>query len=373
MLFTYTYINHEVEKYQRYLDFIFFEVWCKAKGDFSSKKLRGFNELKLIYERLHNEDSKGAYFFNSHVEMIFQEFKTLDKKDIRKLKKWYRRNNNIGGVCYNKVFSPISYKRLKEEYPKLSELFKSFYGKLYGNKSPFNLVAFGNFKNIIKSHYNDFMEINDEEICPFCGIKDIKGKNHKKREAYDHYFPKSKFPFNSVNFKNLVPMCNDCNSSYKLERELHLEIKGKGKKETIKRRKVFYPYSDKNWNINLNIELNSLDISKLKANQFSLKIQTNDEHSHKEHLAGWKETFGIEERFKANVLRKKRGAKKWVYKIENELLNFQKLTKDMSATAYDHCQYMINEANSDPLDNGNFIKSAFLEECHKKEIFKKLD
>lgn len=366
MLFTYKYINHEVEKFQKYLDFLFFEVWCKAKGDFDSKKLRGFKELQLIYEKLHYEDTKGAHFFNSHIELIFKEFKKLNKKDIKQLKKWYIANNNINRICSNRTVNPINYERLKNNYPELGKLFESFYSKLYGKESPFNLKVFGNFKKLIKSHYNDFMEVNEEEICPFCGIKEIKGKNHSKREAYDHYIPKGKYPFNSVNFKNLVPMCNDCNSSYKLEQELHLKIEGKGKNKNVKRRKVFYPYANKEWILDFSFEIKSLDIQNLKKEDFEIKVSTSNEFSHKDHLNGWINTFGIEERYKAKILRKKRGAKKWINKLENELKNFQKLTNNNSATKFDYCDYMITEAETDRLDNCNFLKSEFLREWSSK-------
>jgi len=32
MLFAYTYVPHAMEKMQEFIDFIFFEVWCKAPG-----------------------------------------------------------------------------------------------------------------------------------------------------------------------------------------------------------------------------------------------------------------------------------------------------------------------------------------------------
>ena len=60
---------------------------------------------------------------------------------------------------------------------------------------------------------------NGEGKCPYCGIADIKGQHHRLKDAYDHYLPKSIYPFNSVNFKNLAPMCHECNSSYKLAKE----------------------------------------------------------------------------------------------------------------------------------------------------------
>ena len=32
MLFPYTYVSHQMEKMQEFIDFIFYEVWCKAPG-----------------------------------------------------------------------------------------------------------------------------------------------------------------------------------------------------------------------------------------------------------------------------------------------------------------------------------------------------
>lgn len=40
--------------------------------------------------------------------------------------------------------------------------------------------------------------------CPFCGIRSVK--------TLDHYLPKSRFPMHSVNPRNLIPSCRDCNT-----------------------------------------------------------------------------------------------------------------------------------------------------------------
>ena len=39
MLFKYKYVNHEIEKFQKYSDFLFNHVWTKARGAFDSSKL----------------------------------------------------------------------------------------------------------------------------------------------------------------------------------------------------------------------------------------------------------------------------------------------------------------------------------------------
>jgi hypothetical protein len=367
MLFPYKYIKHEIEKFQRYSDFLFLEVWCKAKKPFSSKLLAKLPELEAIYEKLHNDDSKSAKFFNSHVEEIYAEFLKLNSNEIEKLKKWYKLNNQINTLCNNKNIYPLDYKKLIKKHPLLGAKIRSFYTSLYGKKSPFNLVAFGNLKKIIKDHYKSFVEINDEEICPFCGLNEIKGKYHSKREAYDHFIPISKYPFNSINFRNLAPMCHDCNSSYKLAKEPLINIDPITKKLNNSRRKSFYNYSSRNINIDTSIELKSNDIHNLEITQIDIHIKTVDTFSHLQQIEGWKEVYGIDERYKARIL-SKRGAKKWYAELQ-EISNFRKLTGDPSKTVSDLYKMKIKESSADLLDNGNFIKKAFLEECNRKALF----
>src|SRR5690606_25360493 len=198
MLFNYTYVTHEIEKFQKYSDFLFLKVWLKARGDFGSEKLAKCPELKDIYEELGNDDGVSATFFNSSIENIYKEFLKLGKSQRKELKRWYIINNKIHSLFINTDKNLISYKTIDLKYPKLSKLLKSFYRKLYGSESPFNLVIFGDLDKIKKDHYEKFIIDNfdgHEGICPFCGINSIKGNDHSKLEAYDHFIPKGAFPF----------------------------------------------------------------------------------------------------------------------------------------------------------------------------------
>ena len=61
-------------------------------------------------------------------------------------------------------------------------------------------------------------------LCPFCGISGVK--------TLDHYLPKSRYPALSVNPKNLVPACENCNT---------------GKKSSVfqsESDQTLYPYND---------------------------------------------------------------------------------------------------------------------------------
>src|SRR5690606_36912287 len=144
MLFKYKYVNHEIEKFQKYSDFLFNHVWTKARRDFDPSKLNQYPELKTIYETLHYDDGDWAQFFNSSIENIYAEFQKLGKAQRKELKRWYKTNNRIHSLCVNINRSPIQYSDIETRYPRLSALLKTFYERLYGASSPFILAVFGN-------------------------------------------------------------------------------------------------------------------------------------------------------------------------------------------------------------------------------------
>ena len=54
-----------------------------------------------------------------------------------------------------------------------------------------------------------------QETCPYCNIgytSMVVGKRKSHRAAFDHFFPKSNYPYLSLCLFNLVPACNTCNS-----------------------------------------------------------------------------------------------------------------------------------------------------------------
>lgn len=55
-------------------------------------------------------------------------------------------------------------------------------------------------------------------VCPYCNrtfIHTYFGKDGKTRAELDHFLAKSKYPYLSVSFYNLVPSCSVCNSNLK--------------------------------------------------------------------------------------------------------------------------------------------------------------
>lgn len=63
-------------------------------------------------------------------------------------------------------------------------------------------------------------------ICPLCGINGVA--------TLDHYLPKSRYPMHSVNPKNLIPACENCNKG-KGSQIFHTEYD-----------QTLYPYNDEN-------------------------------------------------------------------------------------------------------------------------------
>ncbi|SNR60361.1 hypothetical protein SAMN04488009_2764 [Maribacter sedimenticola] len=363
MHFTFTYIPHNIEKLQEYLDFLFYEVWLKADGDFDADKLSGHPELQQIYIDLGYKEGKWAQFFNSSIENIYREFLKLDSKYRAFLSVRYANNNNIEGLCCDKTIEPITYEEISQSHPDLSKALKSFYSKLYGSNSPFNLEDFGFLnKDLITDYDMAFMEKNNQQVCPFCALTHLKANNHSYREAYDHYIPKGSYPFNVLNFRNLAPMCNECNSTYKLSKSPLYPIDPlKGKNA---RTKAFYPYADDHPEISFKIEISNSNILNLTPDDISITIHADS--GYKEEIETWMRVFGLEERYKATLCSPNDG-QVWFNKAIDEFENAKELANIVDYDVF--YKRILREAQKYPLSDKGFLKAQFLEECRKKGLF----
>ena len=369
MLYTYTYIKHDVEKLQSFLDFLFFEVWCKAEGAFDASKLEGNPELQQLYMDLGNSESDWADFFNSNIQLIYEAFldEITEEADKAYITDAYISNNNIEGICTDKTIVAITYDAIAQQYPKVAAALKIFYGKLYGSSSPFNLEAFGQMnKKLLPSHYEDFMKINKEEVCPFCGINHLKANNSSCREAYDHYIPKGQYPFSTLNFANLAPMCHECNSSYKLTK-LPIYKNDAKKIDPIQQEQgrclAFYPYATIHPKLVFSIALNTRNIDEMNHSDIDVTITAD---GFDEQIVSWKRVFGSDERYKALLCSPNEG-KAWFNSIFEEFENAKVLSDIQDADQYYKAQ--LKDANKFPLSSYGFLKARFLETCHADGLF----
>ncbi|MGR6860641.1 HNH endonuclease [Aliivibrio salmonicida] len=360
MLFSYTYVPHQMEKMQEFIDFIFKDVWCTAPigVNFSADLFDSndtYRELMSYFGFSRQGPKRGKEFYND-VKEIYNSFEQLKPKDITQLQLWYTANNSIENICSDPSSQKIiRYKDLLSEYPKLGGLLAKFYSGLYHN-SLLGLAKIKELFNGMDSHNEAFFTKNSVGKCPFCGINDLKGIHHTRREAYDHYLPKYRYPFNSLNFRNLAPACHECNSSYKVSKDPVL--KKTVKKEKPIRRKSFYPYSKVVHKIEININLNSTDVKNLHPDDINISFGPDNIF---EEIETWKDVYGIDERYKAKCCSETDGIS-WISRVLDERINYNLSINDMFNAE-------IKTATNQPYSDSNFLKKAFLTGCYESGVF----
>ena len=364
MLFPYKYVPHSMEKMQGFIDFIFFEVWCKAptSGPFDLHLFDANSDLREVMEAFFYGDSKGGDFFYTHVERLHGLFAALLPAQVHQFRLWYEGNNDVEKVCANDSSAQLArYTDIAVNHEALSELLASFFKGLY-SQSLLNLAALRQKIGDIDSHYHAFVSTNRLGKCPFCGISDLFGEHHSKREAYDHYLPKSIYPFNSINFKNLVPACHHCNSSYKCDQNPAYTPKDPTFGAT--RRKVFYPFSTTPHRIDLQVALKHVDIDKLAPADVAL---TFGPANFADQIKTWKDVYGIEERYRAKLI--SADAKNWLVQVFEERRWHDGSAGARGRTPEAHLEDVEQHTEHSPYANLNFLKNGFLRACKSAGMF----
>lgn len=341
-----------MEKMQKYMDYIFYSVWMKAYklGVFDEDLFNDNQKLKNIIKAFYflTDDKSGGKYFLDRVRNIFDIFKTFNTYELKKIKRWYYANNHIEKLCHGNL-KPIMYKDLKVFNKALAEELSKLYSKLYDQKIIGLKDVKDNIGSSIETHYTDFMTINNKEICPFCGLHTMKGIRHTKREAYDHYLPKGKYPFNSINFKNLAPMCHECNSSYKLENNPIFD-------KSNNRRKTFYPYMNMDSDIKIEVVLSAINSSQITKHNITINLLSKNI----DEVNTWDKLFGIKERYKAVCLGTSDG-KEWLTQILDDW-------KQIGKTTTEYMDFLKIQSIRNPFNEKRFIKKPFLEACQNAGI-----
>jgi hypothetical protein len=345
MLFSYRYVPHTIDTFQVWLDHLVKEVWCKATGDFSLNLLH--HELRVVLEEIFYDDKITKDHLDGPIRKIYELFKTQLTADQRlQVSAWYDYNNDIEALCAgDPAKPPATYADIGNINADLEAELKTFCKSLYADVIGLKAVTSRNGK--IDAHFNAFVTNNQTGKCPYCGYSDI---HTPRREAYDHFLPKWKYPFNSVNFRNLSPMCQKCNSSYKLQKDPIRRADGT-------RRKAFYSYAPANPAINISLNLNTQDVANLTAAEIDLQLTAP---GCDEEVEAWREVFGIDERYKAKCCSKSDG-KAWLQHIIEECDNYGQSPDDLLAQAF-------RAADRSPYDGANFLRKPFLIACKAANI-----
>lgn len=359
MLYFYKHVDHDMDKMQKFIDFIFKNVWCKAPDglEFSVELFESLPELKSIVSKAGygiKAPESGKNFFNS-VKDIYNLFAILGTDDIARITQWYTYNNDIEAACANTQINMVRYKELCRAYPELGSALKKFFTNLWDHDA-LNIKAFKDIIHTKGEHFTKFREVNKNYICPFCGIERMKNMYDTAREAYDHYLPKSLYPFNSINFLNLVPACHACNSDYKLTNDPL--YKGDN------RRKAFFPFAINNPQIKVSITFSHSDLSKITPQDVTIAYGPNAEQ---EEITTWREVYKIDERYKAVCCGSE--GKEWLQQILDEWEEHRGDPQDDGRTPDKFMERLEKDYQRNPFAETRFLKKAYLEACREKGLF----
>lgn len=327
MLRLYTPIQHDIFTLHNLLEKVVCDVWCTACDDSCDSKLE--QAFKNIYHYIY----KGSQL-KIEIERIYQIFKGLPQNVRNEVRNAFIVNNDIESLCNGT--NPVYLSTLPSVVENdIKPLFKWCYETLLER----NLVAgdkMAYYKELIKHPNNDF------GVCPCCGLIDIESPESIRREAYDHYLPKATYPFASVNFKNLVPLCYKCNSDRK------------STKNPIEEDRVaFFPFSTEEHNIEINLNYTA-DINKEnKELKFTdLKINLNGQA---DKIETWDWLFDIATRYEDRI---KTFSKQFLKEIKRRHERFQK--NDNLWTYLNTLDELIEDYEFDYYDDKKFLKIAFL-------------
>ena len=344
MLNPYPFIEHDLDTLQKFTDYIFFDVWCNASKlkPYCFDLYDGNPELRNFLHELEYDGRRGSGdIFLRYIENIYYQFTNLNDNEINRLKKWYKGNNDIENACADSsVYEIVRYPDIENINASLSKNLEIFFSYLYEHCKD-RAAAIKRFGSIF-DRFQKFVRETNFRICPFCGLSELRTEHHTTRDAYDHYLPKDIYPFNSINFHNLSPACNTCNSSYKLRKDpLH--------GQNGQRRKAFYPYTNRSTNISVKVSVVNLDDQVMKKDNISIVISSPNVQE----AETWKELYGIEERYVAKCLASQNY---WIESIVGECQNYCKEPQELLGI-------FEQKATRFPLDECNFLKSSFLNAC----------
>ncbi|GAB6009882.1 HNH endonuclease [Dysgonomonas reticulitermitis] len=107
-----------------------------------------------------------------------------------------------------------------EDFAKLIKKYKENFKKSDNNFPVFHKYMENQYKTMSSSCGHWLAEQLNVKVCPYCNRhytftiekKRIQGKDKKTtRPEFDHFYPKSEYPYLALSFYNLIPSCPTCN------------------------------------------------------------------------------------------------------------------------------------------------------------------
>jgi hypothetical protein len=136
-------------------------------------------------------------------------------------------------------------------------------------------------------------------VCPFCGLEEFSAP-HAPQEDFDHYLPRSLYPFAAANLRNLAPMGHKCNSHYKRAKDILKTGEGI-------RRAAFDPYGQPQ----VHLSLNNSNISQIASGSFVIAWNLELEPEIPE-METWDYVFSVRNRYLTDAL-EDRNFNAWIW------------------------------------------------------------
>jgi hypothetical protein len=295
MLKPLVYKHHQITKFQSFINYLFLEVVFNndvlENNDSYSNDLL-IDKYKSILKNVSNE-----HLYDSLV-IIFNICRNISRDKRKLLRKAVHLNNKIEQLCIGEEF-PITYREINKIDSNLSIELKKIFGRLY--KYVINLQP-------IYSKYgkkDEFYKliVDTETVCHCCGVGTMLNIYQGPVGALDHYFPINHYPFSSINFKNLIPICDICNSKYKTQKDtlflLKTITKFGVKRTSFIKYKAFFPYSNEYDLIDVSVKINNNDINNLTKDDIIINYSLENRD---EEILNWERLFKVNEVHKANLL-----------------------------------------------------------------------
>lgn len=144
--------------------------------------------------------------FEEYSRNVFKRLKA-DADELEKVREMWTNHSDICGLCSDTSKTIIFHKLSDATEKALDDFFEFLYETALKQ-----LTSVRKACGCIKDHYQCCLD-GRSMACPACCQIYLPDPGTGSRAAYDHYLNRSNFPLLSVNFKNLIPICDLCNGA----------------------------------------------------------------------------------------------------------------------------------------------------------------